>query len=138
MPTSTTIQELWGGTASRSVDGLQWTPIADVKSVTVPTIKTEIRNRTSLSTVGNSKEFGKGRTENGDFTIECFATKAGMTAAIADAGRAFTWLKLALADGTIFSAKCIVNWEVTEDIEGDSMIKLIGSVSGEVTVTVGA
>ena len=132
-------QELWGGTAERSVDGVAYTKIAGVKSVTVPTIKSQKRDRTSLDTVGNAKEFGKGRTEYGEFTMECFSSKAGITAAIADQARDYTWLRITLSDGTKYSAKCIVDYEVTgTDLENDAMLKLTGTVSGDVTAEVAA
>ena len=137
MPTATTVQELWGGIVSRSVDGTVWTTIPDVKSVTVPTIKWAKRDRTSLSTSGDGREYGKGRREYGEFVIEVFATKAALTAAIADGARANTWLKVALVDGSIFSAKCIIDWELPLDIDGDSVLKMTGTVSGDVTTTAG-
>lgn len=58
-----------------SADGITFAKIPGCKTVAIPEITTEYRDRTSLASPGRMKEYGPGLSDTAEITLSCFYSK---------------------------------------------------------------
>lgn len=135
---ATDVSELFGGTVERGgADGAAWSVVAKVKSVTVPKMEKNIRDRTTLDSTGGYKEFGEGGLRDpGQFEVQCLYTSQGAIDARADEARkAGTHYRITLENGDLIQFKSLVTVDIQLPFDEDGMIVLAGQSTGPVTFT---
>lgn len=129
-----------------SADGATWAEIPGCKTVGIPEVSEEYRDRTSLDTVNGHKEFGPGLKDAGEVSLNCFYSKELYSQAAAyNAARKPVHFRVTLpavtgqSAGDTFAYKAYVNPSVpSTDVDGDLMTTLKLRTTGGVTWTEGA
>ncbi|AUQ93862.1 hypothetical protein VWZ88_15880 [Phaeobacter sp. JH20_36] len=55
-----------------SEDGATWAEVPGCKTIAIPKVTTETRDRTSLSSPGRFREWGRGMKDTSEVTLNCF------------------------------------------------------------------
>lgn len=126
--------ELWDGTVERSADGVTFTAVAKVLGVKVPQVSFEKKRTTTLDNNVKVHTYKKGFGEPGDFSVTCQYDIAGYTAALADHGRASTFYRVTMSDGSQFECEVLAQVTPPEPTELDGVLEFAigGPVSGSV------
>ncbi|SPJ27624.1 hypothetical protein [Falsiruegeria mediterranea] len=129
-----------------ATEGGPYTTIKGCKTVGIPEVTPEYRDRTSLDSPGRSKEYGPGLEDTSELTLSCYYSQALYEEAAAfKASRKPVFFEVQLppetgsGTGDKFEYKAFVTPSLpTTDYDGDLMTDLKLRPTGEIAWTKGA
>lgn len=136
-----------GATTEWSTDGTNWSSIAEVKAIAVPTVNTDYQDATSLDSPNGFREYVPGLKDAGEISIPAGYTTAIYTAAAGyQAAQNLLYFRTTLpleegqsTTGDVFAYRGYVTPQLEQNAAGDIIAMTLSvRTSGDVTFTAGS